>query len=49
MNKPLIEGEDFYWITKDGVRYRVFTSKFLKERGFCCGNGCIHCPYKNKT
>jgi hypothetical protein len=27
----------------------VFTEKFLLERGFCCHNGCRHCPYKNLT
>jgi hypothetical protein len=24
----------------------VFTEKFLLDRGFCCNNGCRHCPYK---
>ncbi|UPK72906.1 DUF5522 domain-containing protein [Chitinophaga filiformis] len=23
----------------------VLTEHFLLERGFCCGNGCKHCPY----
>ncbi|HRN80575.1 MAG TPA: DUF5522 domain-containing protein [Ferruginibacter sp.] len=23
----------------------VFTEHFLRKRGFCCGNGCRHCPY----
>lgn len=23
----------------------VFTSRFLAERRYCCGNGCRHCPY----
>lgn len=23
----------------------VFTEKYLLERGFCCQNGCRHCPY----
>lgn len=23
----------------------VFTEYYLKSRGFCCGNGCRHCPY----
>lgn len=23
----------------------VFTESFLKDRGFCCNNGCRHCPY----
>jgi hypothetical protein len=25
--------------------YAVFTAEFLGSRGFCCGNGCRHCPY----
>ena len=40
--KPLIEGEDFYW-NEQG--YMVLTANYLLERGFCCGNGCKHCPY----
>nr|WP_291925786.1 DUF5522 domain-containing protein [Chitinophaga sp.] len=23
----------------------VFTEKFHLDRGFCCGNGCKHCPF----
>lgn len=23
----------------------VFTEEFLARRGYCCGNGCRHCPY----
>lgn len=23
----------------------VFTKKYLEERGYCCENGCRHCPY----
>ena len=37
-----IENEDYY-IDKNGLL--VFTAKYLLERGFCCGNGCRHCPY----
>jgi hypothetical protein len=25
--------------------YEVFTADFLLSRGYCCGNGCRHCPY----
>ncbi|MBU6340026.1 MAG: hypothetical protein KGS48_00905 [Bacteroidetes bacterium] len=38
---PLVEGEDFYW--ENG--FFVFTEKFLRKRGYCCGSGCRHCPY----
>jgi 2-iminoacetate synthase ThiH len=41
--KKLVEGEDYY-LTKEG--YRVFTEKYLLKRGYCCNNGCKHCPYK---
>lgn len=40
-NKQLKEGEDFYM--ENG--FRVLTSVFLRNRGYCCGNGCRHCPY----
>ena len=23
----------------------VFTANYLQRRGYCCGNGCRHCPY----
>lgn len=23
----------------------VMTAAFLDERGWCCGNGCRHCPW----
>jgi hypothetical protein len=23
----------------------VMTSHYLRERGYCCGSGCRHCPY----
>jgi hypothetical protein len=34
--------EDFYY-NKEGLM--VFTSKYLSERGYCCGNVCKHCPF----
>jgi len=42
MNKKLKEGEDYY-VTPNGLY--VFTEKYLKQRGYCCKNGCRHCPY----
>jgi hypothetical protein len=38
----LIEGEDFYY---DEQGLFVFTEKYHLEKGYCCGNGCKHCPY----
>ena len=28
--------------------YEVFTADFLRRRGYCCGNGCRHCPYPSE-
>jgi iron complex transport system substrate-binding protein len=25
--------------------YDVFTAEFMRQRGYCCGSGCRHCPY----
>ncbi|MBX2906033.1 MAG: hypothetical protein KF744_08350 [Taibaiella sp.] len=32
-----------YYITEEGLL--VFTAHYLRERGYCCGNGCLNCPY----
>lgn len=24
----------------------VFTEHYLLKRGYCCGSGCRHCPYR---
>jgi hypothetical protein len=42
MNNDLVEGEDFYY---DENGYFVFTEKYHLQKGYCCGNGCKHCPY----
>lgn len=41
LSKKFVEGIDYYF---DGG-YMVLTEKFLRERGYCCENGCRHCPY----
>lgn len=41
-NPPLVEGVDYY-VNEDGLF--VFTSHYLLKRGYCCKNGCRHCPY----
>lgn len=43
--EEFIEGRDYYF-NEEG--FLVLTERFLKERGYCCGMGCFHCPYKNK-
>ena len=37
----LVEGLDFYF--EDGLM--VLTRHYLLNRGYCCSNGCRHCPY----
>lgn len=38
----LIEGEDYY-VNEEGKM--VLTEKYHLQRGYCCSNGCRHCPY----
>ncbi len=33
---------DFYYDEKGRM---VFTESYHKRRGYCCGNGCKHCPF----
>jgi hypothetical protein len=42
MKKKLKEGIDFYY---NDLGYMVLTERYHLERGFCCGNGCKHCPF----
>lgn len=42
---PLVEGQDFY--IENG--FYVFTTLYHQKRGYCCGNGCRHCPYPKET
>lgn len=43
MKKQLVEGIDFYY-NQEG--FIVLTEKYHLEKGTCCGNGCLHCPYE---
>lgn len=38
----LIEGVHYY-LNEEG--YVVLTEKYHLEKGYCCGNGCRHCPF----
>ncbi|CAN5436445.1 hypothetical protein BH10ACT1_BH10ACT1_36240 [soil metagenome] len=29
-----------------GTGYTVLTAAYLDDRGYCCGNGCRHCPWE---
>lgn len=40
--QPLVEGEDYY---AEG-KVIVFTALYHLRRGYCCGRGCRHCPYR---
>jgi hypothetical protein len=37
------EGLDYYF-NEEGKM--VLTAHYLLNRGYCCGNGCKHCPYQ---
>jgi hypothetical protein len=37
-----VEGADYYF--ENGLM--VLTEQFLRKRGYCCQNGCRHCPYR---
>ena len=43
--QALTEDDDYYF-NNDGLV--VFTKEYLLERGYCCGNGCVNCPYDYK-
>jgi len=45
VSKRLNEEDDYYF-NNDG--FVVFTKEYLLERGYCCGNGCVNCPYDYK-
>lgn len=42
MKSHLVENEDYYF---DPSGLMVLTEKYHLEKGFCCGNGCRHCPF----
>lgn len=42
-NSNLIEGIHYY-INENGLI--VLTEQYHREKGYCCGMGCLHCPYQ---
>ncbi|MBL7827892.1 MAG: hypothetical protein JNJ57_14780 [Saprospiraceae bacterium] len=44
VEQPLLINRDYY-IERGNW---VFTEYYLSKRGFCCGSGCRHCPYRKK-
>ena len=43
MDDGLVFDEDFYYNEQGFV---VLTEKYHLKKGYCCGNGCRHCPYQ---
>jgi ABC-type Fe3+-hydroxamate transport system substrate-binding protein/diphthamide synthase (EF-2-diphthine--ammonia ligase) len=41
------EGQTIYADPETG--YSVFTELAHKQRGYCCGSGCRHCPYSHEN
>ncbi len=39
--------DDDYYMNNDG--FVVLTAQYLLDRGYCCGNGCLNCPYDYKA
>jgi len=52
--KPDIRAERPSTALEAGVDYYlergcwVFTEHYLIKRGWCCGSGCRHCPYRHQ-
>lgn len=42
---PNTASDEFYFDKNGNV---VYTEKYLRQRGYCCGKKCKHCPYKPK-
>ena len=42
-DKKQEQTEKDYYINAQG--YKVFTEAHHLKRGYCCKNGCKHCPY----
>ncbi|MBN85903.1 MAG: hypothetical protein CL885_00080, partial [Dehalococcoidia bacterium] len=43
-NIPL-SNKDFYF--KDGLM--IFKKGYHMKRGYCCGSGCLHCPFSEMS
>jgi hypothetical protein len=44
--QELIEGIHYY-LNEAG--FVVLTRQYHLERGYCCGNGCLHCPFNYES
>jgi hypothetical protein len=43
-NKSLHDAEPPFFYMEEGLC--VFTETYHLQRGYCCGNSCRHCPWK---
>ncbi|WP_224996659.1 DUF5522 domain-containing protein [Cesiribacter sp. SM1] len=43
--QPLQSGD--YYFNSQGLM--VFTKQYHLRRGYCCGSGCRHCPWRQKS
>jgi hypothetical protein len=41
--EKLEEKLDFYY---NAQGYMVLTGHYHLKKGYCCGHGCLHCPYE---
>ena len=37
----------YYYYNEHGLF--VFTEEYHRDRGYCCGNNCKHCPFEPKA
>ncbi|MEI9807270.1 MAG: DUF5522 domain-containing protein [Bacteroidota bacterium] len=44
--QELIEGIHYYM---NAAGFVVLTKQYHMERGYCCGNGCLHCPFNYES
>ena len=42
--EPVTGATPDFEMNEDGLM--VATRAFLLRRGYCCGNGCLNCPYR---
>jgi hypothetical protein len=45
--KPLFDDDDSFLI--NDKKTIIFDEAYLIKRGYCCGNGCVHCPFGYKN
>ena len=45
--RAVAEGKHHYTDPETG--YKVFTELAHKQRGYCCGSACRHCPFNHEA